>query len=237
MKPGSKEFSQPEIHKHTNKTIISLVAIFFALVALIWLCTGFTVTVGTSLPTTPPLPPSKDPSSKNPRRHLVTLSALHPLSPHTVIRDIKGKFLNNVNMNMFIMAGWKMVLQKDYLQAITNEELLSIYNTFDKKRIACVGGKSASSTDILLAACAEIGDIFIVTSSSTQTRLIGEVYWYFYTSNSFGFSGVSTVSLNTADTSSGPNKLSWHIGSGGYRLVDMTSLDSTWLKFIMIAPL
>ena len=107
-----------------------------------------------------------------------------------------------------------------------------------------VGAKSSSSTEnIHIGAYGPSSVINITTSSATNAYKPSwysgyNVFWYYYPGNSFGFSPVETINLNSADTSTSDDsdRLSWHFGQtvGGYRAGSNIALnsDTTWRKIV-----
>lgn len=83
-----------------------------------------------------------------------------------------------------------------------------------------VGARKTGSDVMELAAMAKKTDALQPTSSKTEAHLANGVYWYPKDQNAFGFSPSADISLGSADTKEGNDRLSWHTnGSGGYRVV------------------
>ena len=78
---------------------------------------------------------------------------------------------------------------------------------------------TVTSGNFKLAVLGDYDAVFAATSSSSIAYENRGVYWYHYSPKSMGFAPSSAVSLNSADTNDGSSntRLSWHIGSGGYR--------------------
>ncbi|MDR3540757.1 MAG: hypothetical protein P4L69_07265 [Desulfosporosinus sp.] len=168
---------------------------------------------------------------------------LERLEGRTVIMAQCYHFNNTIQEGLdaetFINSGWTVAYDEYYSHPTTNEELDSIVSKYNKKRIVCIAGKKKECNLIKLAAFGTIGKVFVHTNSTTNTRNIGEVFWYFYPGNSFGFSNESNVFLNCADTTEGNKRLSWHLkGTGGYRVGDTIKLNDNkeWKKIILISP-
>jgi hypothetical protein len=91
---------------------------------------------------------------------------------------------------------------------------------------------------IFLGAWGPVAEVQTTTAVNSP-HIYNGVYWYF-NSQSFGFSLNPSISQSSGDTAStDPDyRLSWHIGSGGYRAGSETGLnsDTTYSKVIYNCP-
>ena len=98
-----------------------------------------------------------------------------------------------------------------------------------------VGARESGASILTVAATAQTGSIFALTTSATASSFSNGVYWYNYEGHSFGFAGSSDINLNQADTSSDDcqHRLSWHLdlGIGGYRAGCTLSLNNDNSQF------
>ncbi len=117
-------------------------------------------------------------------------------------------------------AGYNLILNQPYSYAVFSSFLTSsVRPQCHSESILCVGGADPTESLLELVAC---GNCFVVTSETVLNNPVFEngAYWYFTPSNSYGFTEVLPISQNSADTGSlvPEKRLSWHLGSGGYRL-------------------
>lgn len=100
----------------------------------------------------------------------------------------------------------------------------------------CAAGGQDSDTLKLIAcgSCLEVTSLTPLNSPVFNTA----AYWYYTTSNSFGFSPTSVIDQYSADDiyKNDPDRLSWHIdiGVGGWRVGDVCFLnsDTTYYKYL-----
>ncbi len=123
-------------------------------------------------------------------------------------------------MSDVVNAGYSVILNEAY--SFTTTATLfqtTIRSQCNSASRLCVGGADSSGVTLQLVAC---GNCLVVTSETVINTPVLEngVYWYFTVGKSFGYTSVLPISQNSADTQSTiPEKrLSWHIGSGGYRI-------------------
>ena len=122
-----------------------------------------------------------------------------------------------------------------YSFAVTNAYVsTTIRNQCTSTTQLCVGGADSTGTTLQLIAC---GNCYVITSATALNSpvLNNGIYWYFTLGSSFGFSPFSIITQNSADTTdtNGDLRLSWHIGSGGYR-IGMTKSATTQKKMIFL---
>jgi hypothetical protein len=89
----------------------------------------------------------------------------------------------------------------------------------DAPAYAVLGARYSSGVNSGKFKMAAIGDydyVFAERTKSTAYENRG-TWWYYLPAYSMGFAPSATVSLNSADTTSGSDRMSWHINSGGYR--------------------
>ena len=106
-----------------------------------------------------------------------------------------------------------------------------------------VGAKATvSATTFELGAFGSSTNVFSITSAhgTAYYDSAGGAYWYRLPQNSFGFAGISSITLNTCDYAPDYpdclSRLCWHLDQsiGGYRAGCATDVtyDSDWRKVI-----
>ena len=145
-------------------------------------------------------------------------------------------FYTNIYTSFFATSGYSLIYNQTYNWATTSSEINSFRSQCTASSILCVGGGDSST--ITLAAC---GNCFVVTNQTVRNVpvLDSGVWWYYTSPYSFGFSQVSSINQNNADTytDSSAYRLSWHLdnNSGGWRLGDSISLYSeTIFKMVFV---
>jgi hypothetical protein len=130
-----------------------------------------------------------------------------------------------------LKAGFSLVFYYPYNQVTTTNDILKIRNQCVIESIICVGGMEPFSvtSDILrVLACANCLSVTTQTNLN-QPKLVGEAYWYFTPSYSFGYSPTNQIDQKDGDQFEKNSNLrvSWHLDKiGGYRLGNLISLNS-----------
>jgi hypothetical protein len=139
----------------------------------------------------------------------------------------KGIYKNEIKISELLKEGWVVVFEQGYEDVFEISDLGSVSNGF-----YCVGGFQNDNDVIDLCAFGS-ESIFSKTDSSIKAVLINGVYWYCVEGESFGFSDKEEIHLDSADTMIGDLRLSWHLGSSGYRIGSLLNLDSNFSKIIL----
>ena len=176
-------------------------------------------TDGTGCIPTPPTPPTSPPTSPP------------PATP----------FIEGVQSEVSyaaLVAGHTCVVQysEPYIHATTRGDVETVttpeVEAGKPYSYAILGARYGSSTtgSFKLAAVGDYADVFTPTVSH-DTHLNRGTYWYYRYGSSMGFSQTADVQLNSADTSAGPLRMSWHLGggSGGYRAGESKGNDAVAL--------
>jgi len=134
--------------------------------------------------------------------------------------------------------GWTKALDAPYSHPSVSSDITQCAG---KSQIA-VGCKQAGSTTLSVVAVDSYDFLMSVQPNqytAYQNPATGGAYWTNYPGKSLGFAPISTVSLNSADTTdtNSPQRLSWHYDNsnvGGWRCGATVGLnsDTNWNKVI-----
>lgn len=144
--------------------------------------------------------------------------------------DANFEIKKNISFNELLGSGWKVEYQEKFSHSTTFDELANIAKKFEDipDALICCVGKKVDCDDIELCAFGPLKDVLTPTDSKSVAKQIGEVYWYYVRSESFGFAEESNISLGSADTVSGDLRMSWHLSGGrGYRIGENKDLNSS----------
>jgi len=177
------------------------------------------------------------------------------LSRKRVLEDSSVLFGIHHDVPISSLGSFKVCIDRPYSYPLSPAQLLACATNPDQ--MVVVGAKSSASASTLsVMAVARAADAFRPTYSRTVAYYANGAYWYNLntSSKSFGFSDVSAVNLQPSDAmcsgyggngqgaGTGPcqgsceNKLSWHVGYGGWRAgcTDFLNENTVWRKVVYI---
>ena len=128
-----------------------------------------------------------------------------------------------LNVPVSSLGNYRVCMDVPYSDVSSQAKLAACSN--DPSQYVAVGAKQAGSSTLALVAVARASEAF---SQHCDARLANGAYWYNCDGRSFGFAPSSSISLSSADTLSDQcaYRLSWHLGSGGWRAGCRTDLNS-----------
>ena len=128
----------------------------------------------------------------------------------------------------------KLVWGQGYGESLLDTDISYIRSGCTPSTLICLAAGQRGSINLNLIAC---GNCHIITAGTQpNSPVFSGLGWWYYGSGSIGFSLNSNISQNPADTLSmnDPYRLSWNIGSPGYRVGSTIVNDNSYTKYVLM---